>query len=43
MLYVYNVLRNSIKQILLFHTKIIYAVLVYNGCFYYVFIYTLSQ
>ena len=26
-----------------FHTKIICAVLVYNGCFYFVFIYTLRQ
>ena len=26
-----------------FHTKIICAVLVYNGCFYFVFIYSLSQ
>ena len=26
-----------------FHTKIICAVLVYNGCFYFVFMYSLSQ
>ena len=40
---VWNVKRNLFFKPAFFHTKIIYAVLVYNGCFYYVFIYTLSQ
>ena len=35
---------SEIMTILLyFHTKIICAVLVYNGCFYFVFMYSLSQ
>ena len=33
----------SVTPYFFFHTKIICAVLVYNGCFYFVFMYSLSQ
>lgn len=37
------VLYYDVKLQINFHTKIICAVLVYNGCFYFVFMYSLSQ
>ena len=33
----------ELSDVRIFHTKIICAVLVYNGCFYFVFMYSLSQ